>query len=440
MRDHIWAAVLVSGLLGGTASAVNIDLVTVGNPGNAGELSGAAAGGWGENRVCGAVTYDYRIGKYEVTAGQYTELLNAVAATDTYGLYNANMWSETYGCNIKQNGSSGNYAYSVAPDWANRPVNFVSWGDAARFANWLHNGQPTGPQNASTTEDGSYYLNGTTTDEQLMAVTRKANATWVIPSEDEWYKAAYYKSNGRYYFEYPTSSDSLPSNVLGNPTDPGNNATYWTSKGGTIGGPYWRTEVGVHENSDSPYGTFDQGGNVFEWDEAAIGSTRGLRGGCYKYYNVPYGDGAYMRASNRIYAFPPSGESVYNGFRVAEIPADSDHDGISDSFDNCPTTANPDQLDSDGDLVGDACDQCPADNPNDPDGDGTCESSDNCPGLANPDQANGDADTVGDACDQCPDTPADWPFNPATGCLLFSRADFDHDWDVDQEDFAHLQV
>ena len=77
---------------------------------------------------------------------------------------------------------------------------------------------------------------------------------------------------------------------------------------------------------------------------------------------------------------------------------------------------------------------------NDPDGDGTCESSDNCPGLANPDQANSDADTVGDACDQCPDTPAEWPFDPATGCPLFSRADFDHDWDVDQEDFAHLQV
>ena len=33
-----------------------------------------------------------------------------------------------------------------AADWANRPVNYVNFWDAARFANWLHNGQPVGPQ------------------------------------------------------------------------------------------------------------------------------------------------------------------------------------------------------------------------------------------------------------------------------------------------------
>ena len=49
------------------------------NPGNAGELSGAGAGGYGPNRVCGAVGYTYNIGKYEVTAGQYAAFLNAVA-------------------------------------------------------------------------------------------------------------------------------------------------------------------------------------------------------------------------------------------------------------------------------------------------------------------------------------------------------------------------
>ena len=40
------------------------------------------------DRICGSVGYNYNIGKYEVTAGQYTEFLNAVARTDTYGLYN----------------------------------------------------------------------------------------------------------------------------------------------------------------------------------------------------------------------------------------------------------------------------------------------------------------------------------------------------------------
>ncbi len=152
-----------------------METVRVGNPGNAGDTRYPDASNGIYN--FGAVGYTYNIGKYEVTADQYCEFLNAVAKTDTYELYNTNMWSIDGGCKIQQSGSSGNYSYSVASDWANRPVNIVSWGDAARFANWLHNGQPTGAQDL------------TTTDAQLLAVTRQANATWVITSEDEWYKA-----------------------------------------------------------------------------------------------------------------------------------------------------------------------------------------------------------------------------------------------------------
>ena len=189
------AAVLLSCVSDAQANVV-IDTVPVGNAGNTGEWSGESYGGWGADRLCGAVDYAYNMGKYEVTAGQYSEFLNAVASTDTYGLYNTSMWSSSYGSKIQRSGSSGSYSYSVAADWANRAVGHVSWGDAARFANWLHNGQPTGAQGLSTTEDGSYFLNGAMFNSELLAIAREPDATWVISSEDEWYKAAYHKNDG----------------------------------------------------------------------------------------------------------------------------------------------------------------------------------------------------------------------------------------------------
>lgn len=313
-----------------TVSAVNIQMVTVGNPGNPGELSGASAGGEGADRICGAVSYIYKIGKYEVTAGQYCEFLNAVAKTDTYGLYNPLMDidnpNSSYGCNIKRSGTSGSYTYSVGVNWANRPVNIVSWGAAARFVNWLHNGQPVGNQNLSTTEDGSYYLNGANTNTQLLAVMRKANATWVLPSEDEWYKAAFHKNNGATgnYWDYPTATNSVPSNALINP-DPGNNANFNVSGVYTIGEPYWRTVVGEFENSESPYGTFDQGGNVWEWKEALIWHedvSLWRRGIAYGSYSTGSTD---LHAAFRYRCGDPAATSARLGFRVVQllpVPAD----------------------------------------------------------------------------------------------------------------------
>ncbi len=78
---------------------------------------------------------------------------------------------------------------------------------------------------------------------------------------------------------------------------------------------------------------------------------------------------------------------------------DPDGDVVCGSVDNCPTIANPDQLDTDDDTLGDACDACPTDAANDPDEDGVCESADNCPGIANPGQEDTDQDGLGDACD-----------------------------------------
>jgi formylglycine-generating enzyme required for sulfatase activity len=305
---------------------VVIEIVSVGDPGDSPDDEVT----WTDNTTgYGGVDYVYNIGKFEVTAGQYTDFLNAVAATDTYGLYNEQMWNSSEGCKIERTDLSGSYWHWVAPDWANRPVNFVSWGDAARFANWLHNGQPTGAQDLSTTEDGSYFLNGATTDAALMEIDREPDATWVIPAEDEWYKAAYHYNDGVRggYYDYPTSSDIIPSNDL---ADPGNSANFYLGDH-AVGSPYWRTEAGEFENSGSPYGTFDQGGNVREWNETVIGSYRGVRGGSFFRY---YG---FLHAGSRLSAHPPL-EVGELGFRVAEVSEpncahDGDGDGDIDLYD-----------------------------------------------------------------------------------------------------------
>ena len=308
------AAVLLAG--GAVQAKIIIDTVSVGDPGNAADTTGY-----------GAVAYSYNIGKYEVTAGQYTALLNAVAATDTYGLYATIMdtANSPYGCNIKRTGSSGSYSYSVASDWANRPVNLVSFWDSCRFANWLTNGQPMGVQDATTTERGAYTLDGYngTDGGTIHRILSTTGATWAVASEDEWYKAAYYKGGGTNagYWDYPTQSSTSPSNLGSDGyTDPGNHANYYNN-GYMIGSPYYRTIVGEFENSASPYGTFDQGGNVWEWNEAipyqdSSTAYRNLRGGSFYYGN----DGDDLLASTGYHFSGPTSESYTIGFRVVEIP------------------------------------------------------------------------------------------------------------------------
>jgi len=259
---------------------VVIQWVPVGDSGNANDpLTGSLYGG---------VDHEYRIGAYEVTIGQYAKFLNAVAVTDTYGLYNQAMGTDLNVAGISRSGSPGSYTYTVmnnGGDSSNRPITYVSWFNAARFANWMHNGQPTGLQRATTTEDGAYTLNGATSG---FAPTRNAAAQFAIPTENEWYKAAYYApllnaGSGGYYSQ-ATQSQMAPGNTVGSG---GNRANYRTGAGysvtqaGYSASQNYLTDVGAFTMSASFYGTFDQSGNVSEWNDltGAAGASRGVRGG-----------------------------------------------------------------------------------------------------------------------------------------------------------------
>ncbi|MHC4983445.1 MAG: formylglycine-generating enzyme family protein, partial [Planctomycetota bacterium] len=167
------------------------------------------------------------------------------------------------------------------------------------------------------TEDGAYYLNGAMTDAALLAVSREADWQWAIPSEDEWYKAAYHKNDGvtGNYWDYPTGTDSAPGRDMTEVTNPGNNANYSGSPYPIDSGTYYATVAGEFELSDSPYGTFDQGGNMWEWNEAIMmdNTARCTRGGSFSYAANR------LLASYRSWTFP-TGEWFHRGFRVSQVP------------------------------------------------------------------------------------------------------------------------
>ena len=312
------------------AAPITYDLVPVGNPGNAND---PATGG-----IYGGVAYDFQIGKYEVTIGQYTEFLNAVAKTDTYSLYALSMGSDQNIRGISRSGVSGSYSYSViaasgsAPfggvSAANRPITYVSWWDSARFANWVANGQPTGIQTGTTTENGAYNLNGATSGtapaRNVTNPNTGATPTYVIPTENEWYKAAYYSpvlnSGSGGYYTYATQSNATPGNVPGSGANQANYFTDLTTNvySVTQSGDYeenqnYLTDVGAFSSSVSAYGTFDQSGNVFEWNDltGAPGSSRGLRGGGWNSFSP------FNLSSSVSDSFDPSVEFSFIGFRLA---------------------------------------------------------------------------------------------------------------------------
>lgn len=267
------ALAAVTGLGASAACAsVNVDFRTVGNAGNAGDPNAFGRG---------AVAYEYRIGAFEVTNAQYAEFLNVVAASDPRGLYNPNMGSDPRG-GIARSGTDGSFTYAVRSNMGNKPVNYVSFFDSARMANWLTNGQGSG-----STESGAYTLNGNT----LTAITRNpSNPNQVfLPTQDEFIKAGFHQPASQggdtdNFWRFATRSNTSPSvataTATGDIANPSattvnyNSGAIWNGQSGNL------TTVGSAGNS-SFYGAFDMNGNVREWiqDTAFSQGFRGQMGG-----------------------------------------------------------------------------------------------------------------------------------------------------------------
>ena len=297
------------------AAPITYEMVTVGNPGNANDTGGTQNG---------AVAYSYQIGKYDVTIGQYTSFLNAADpnGTNPNGIYNSSMGTDLIIAGIAYtSGASAGSKYAVISNGgnsSNRPITYVSWFDAARFSNWMTNGQGSG-----STETGAYTLGNATTGP---AVAVNAGAAFYIPTNDEWYKAAYFSPNyggvglpG--YYDYATQSDSPsdPGNIIGSGT---NQANYYTGAGFSVtqassydSNQNYLTDVGAFLGSGSFYGTFDQNGNVHQWNDldglASSGSSRGHWGGDWATTDL------FDLSSSNSYSGGPSFENNQLGFRLA---------------------------------------------------------------------------------------------------------------------------
>lgn len=284
------SAQLFTQSFGTGANAFNIDFVTIGNPGNAADTTGYP------NPV-GSVAYTYHLGKYEISRDQIEK------ASSAGGLGITLHPMDIIG---------GSRFYSNMGD---RPATGVNWFEAAKFVNWL---------NTSTGGTAAYKFDGSG-NMQLWSpgdvgynsgnLFRNANAKFVIPTADEWYKGAYGSLDGTWW-NYPNGSNSKPSAVSGGTLL--NTAVY--------GQPDSMGPAEIYDAGGlSSFGTMAQAGNVSEWMENAldgtnndVGENRLSRGGSWQ--NLP-GSGNWGSAWGEL-----SGvyDSVYNlGFRIAMVPEPS---------------------------------------------------------------------------------------------------------------------
>ena len=238
-------------LLTGSASAVPIDSVTPGDPGNACDTQSEGCFGAGANV--------YRISRTEISNAQYAEFPNAKAAADPNGLCDTAMGQNA----ITRSGSSESFTYDEISGRESKLVSFVSFYDSLRFANWPNNGRGSGD-----TEMGAYTITALGIAQHDHARRRGRRFP---TNEDEWYEAASYDPASTSYLAYPTGSNLQTTCAA--PSAAPNTAN---CSGGFGIDPI---DVGSYTGSAGPNGTFDQDGNVREWTEATRNSGRVSRGG-----------------------------------------------------------------------------------------------------------------------------------------------------------------
>ena len=356
----------------------------------------------------GSVLYPYSIQNSEVTNAEYRDFLEAIASVlDPSGLYSELMASDPRG-GITREGTAGDYVYLVKANMGNKPVSFVSWLDAARYVNWLENGSPQGAQDETTTEAGSYDLTGAG-DPATSAVRQ---GSWSLPTEDEWYKAAYHDpSQGEgFYWKYPTREDEpgpqlAQADGVGDVVNAGLVANHaagavWNGQAGNVTtvGPDWGSGLPRGAGSPSFYGTYDQGGNVIEWLTDLEEGSRVARGGSFLEGRLAMATTADDEGSQtrEDLLWDPVTESAELGFRVVQLQEEDDTDG--------------DGIPDDGDASGD-----PGDSPCPPGVSADCD--DNCTYWGNLDQADADADGIGDVC-ECGDFSGDGLVNTIDARLI----------------------
>jgi hypothetical protein len=274
---------------GSDANVFQMEFVTIGNPGNAPDTDPNASP---ISATLGSVAYTYGIGKFEVSR-------------DMIMKFNASQSLQITLDDMTSYGGNG----------PNKPATGISWNEAARFVNWLNTSTGNQPAYKFTTNganDNIALWDSGDAGYDSSNLFRNRLAKYVLPSYNEWYKAAYYSSSGTYY-DFPNGRNTAPTPVASGDAD--NTAVHNGQPG-----PADVTQAG----GLSPYGVMGLGGNVFEWEESStdlannvVYSSRGLRGGVWYFGSDD------LASSKRHSVGVPSFEYFFNGFRVASVTPSS---------------------------------------------------------------------------------------------------------------------